>query len=209
LYSLPDDFYIQNDSIPLLIPIVPDTIGLQPNTLFRWHPSTGATSYRIVLYDIDSTTPVPMLFTYVTDTSYLYGLTLPDSKYTWTVSANFDYARAAYPDTFWVDAGTNVIPGGTRHLPTAFALKVHASAGNLKISYDIPLQASGEKSRSGNVTIDMYDIRGKLIRVLYNGVLTAGYHGMTVNVGNLASGVYFCRMLAGGRQKIAAVHLMR
>jgi hypothetical protein len=40
-------------------------------------------------------------------------------------------------------------------------------------------------------------------------VLTAGYHRTTVNVGNIASGVYYCRMRAGGHQKIAAVYLMR
>jgi streptogramin lyase len=208
-YSLPDDFYIQNDSIPLLIPIVPDTIGQQPSTLFRWHPSTGAASYRIVLYDIDSASPATVLMTYVTDTSYLIGMTLPISKYSWTVSANFDYTRTAYPDTFWVSPFTAVIPGRTERLPTAFALKAHASAGNLKILYDIPLQTSGEESRTRSVMIDLYDIRGKLIRVLYNGVLTAGYHRTTVNVGNIASGVYYCRMRAGGHQKIAAVYLMR
>jgi hypothetical protein len=209
VYSRPDDFLIQNDSIPILIPIVPDTQPQQPATQFRWHPAKGATSYRIVLYDIGSGTPATVLMTYVTDTSYLFWMTLTESEYSWTVSANFDYSRTAYPDSFWVDDGTGLSPGETVRLPRAFALRARASAGNLTVLYDIPPQTPAGKSSGGTVTIDLYDIRGRVIRALYSGALTAGYHRMTVNAVAIASGVYYCRMRAGGNQKVAAVYLTR
>jgi hypothetical protein len=208
-YSLPDNFYIQNDSIPLLIPIVPDTLGTQTSTLFSWHPTTGATSYKIMIYSIDSTVPSPILLTYLTDTSYLYRLTLPSARYMWTVSANFDYTRTAYPDTFWVQS-TPVIPQWEqRNLPTAYGLKVTAASGQMRISCAIPRLADAGVSRGGNVAIEMFDIRGKLVRVVFNGMLTAGYHNLTVCVENVAAGIYYCRMRAGNQQKIAAVHFVR
>jgi hypothetical protein len=205
-YSLPDNFYLQNDSIPLLIPLVPDTLRVQTSTLFTWHPSTGATSYRIVIYDIDSTVLQTMLLAYVNDTSYLYAVPLPTSTYLWTVSANFDYTRTAYPDTFWVNT-TPVLPAGEQlHLPTAYGLKASAAAGHMRISCAIPRQNA---SRGVNVVIDMFDMRGKLVRVLFSGTLTAGYHPLNVTVESFASGIYFCRMRAGSQQRIAPVHLMR
>jgi hypothetical protein len=205
-YSLPDTFFIQNDSIPLLIPIVPDTISQQPSMLFTWHPSTGATSYRIMLYDIHAATPDTIFITEVTDTFYLCALILPAARYQWTVSANFDFSRTAYPDTFWLNASP-VLPGeNQRLLPTAYDIKVLAAAGHLRISCAIPRQNA---SRGVNVMIDLFDMRGKLVRVLFSGTLTAGYHPLNVTVDNFASGIYFCRMRTGGQQKVAAVHLMR
>jgi hypothetical protein len=204
-YSLPDTFFIQNDSIPLLIPIVPDTISQQPSMLFTWHPATGATSYRIMLYDIEVATPDTIFITEVTDSFYLYALTLPTARYQWTVSADFDYSQTAYPDTFWVNASP-VLPGEKqRLLPTAYGIKALAGAGHMKILCAIPQQKAGV----AGVAIDLYDIRGRLVRMLYSGTLAAGYHHLSIRTGAMASGIYYCRMRAGGIQKVAAVHLMR
>ena len=204
--SLPDDFYIQSDSIPLLIPIVPDTLGMQTSTLFSWHRSTGATTYRIMIYDIDSTVPQPVVLTYVTDTFYLHGITLQTGRYRWTVSANFDYNRTAYPDTFWVKIPPAVLPGEKSMLPKAYALKAYAASGGMRISCAIPRQPSG---RACAVTIDMFDIRGKMVRLIYSGTLEAGYHQLPASVENVASGIYYCRMRAGSQQKTVPLYLKK
>jgi hypothetical protein len=142
----------------------------------------------------------------VADTAYVYSLTLPVAKYMWTVSSSVDTSRTAYPDTFWVDASP-VFPGGNQKLlPSAFALMVHATAGHLKISCAVPRQPA---AGCAAVTIDLFDIRGRLVRVLYSGVLPAGYHRLPVTAGALANGVYYCRMRAGSYNKVAPLHFMR
>lgn len=202
--SLPDNFYVQNDSIPLLIPIVPDTLGIQTSTLFKWHPSTAGITYRIQLYRVDTTVPQPVAISYVTDTFYTHSVTMRNGKYMWTVSADFDYSRTAYPDTFWVGGAPVIYSGERCLLPAAYGLKAHTAAGHLRILCAIPRQSCG-----GKVTVAMFDIRGKLIRAVFNGMLTAGYHQFPVSVENIATGVYYCRMRAGNQQTMTSIYLKK
>lgn len=56
------------------------------------------------------------------------------------------------------------------------------------ISYEMPV--------SGYVRLTIYDILGREIKILVNGYQKAGYYDVRFNAGNLASGVYFYRILA-------------
>ncbi len=47
------------------------------------------------------------------------------------------------------------------------------------------------------VTLRLYDAAGREIRTLLDGEMDAGYHRTTIDASELASGVYFCRMVAG------------
>jgi len=51
--------------------------------------------------------------------------------------------------------------------------------------------------KSGHAIIKIYDITGKEIATLLDGVISAGSHQVTWNAKNLSSGVYFYRMQAG------------
>jgi hypothetical protein len=51
-----------------------------------------------------------------------------------------------------------------------------------------------------NVKLTMTNVYGQQIAVLANGELNAGAHSVTIETGNLASGVYFCNMFAGDVQ---------
>ena len=44
----------------------------------------------------------------------------------------------------------------------------------------------------------IYDITGREMKTLVNEMKTAGYYKIQFNAGNLASGVYFYQMTAGG-----------
>lgn len=48
--------------------------------------------------------------------------------------------------------------------------------------------------KSGNVKLIVYDISGKEVRVLINGILTAGNYNAQLDASKLASGVYFYRL---------------
>ena len=54
------------------------------------------------------------------------------------------------------------------------------------IEYSIPYQAT--------VDIRLYDIRGKFIKMIYSGIQTAGAHKIAFKGGDLASGIYICRV---------------
>jgi hypothetical protein len=54
------------------------------------------------------------------------------------------------------------------------------------IGYDLP--------RQGFVALKIYDMLGREVKSMVNGVQTAGYHSVTFNAGGLSSGVYFYRL---------------
>jgi hypothetical protein len=58
---------------------------------------------------------------------------------------------------------------------------------------------------ASQVTIKVYDVRGREVATLVDGQLGPGYHSATVNGAELASGVYFCRMDA---ERFSATHKM-
>ena len=83
-------------------------------------------------------------------------------------------------------------------MPRVFSL--HQNAPNpfnpeTVIRYDVP-------APGGKVTLTVYDVSGRLVRTLVDGVQTAGQHSARWNGRNgergVASGVYFCRMTAPG-----------
>jgi hypothetical protein len=49
----------------------------------------------------------------------------------------------------------------------------------------------------GRVTMKLYDVAGREVRVLVDEELPAGWHRTVLDAQGLASGIYFCRMTAG------------
>jgi hypothetical protein len=59
------------------------------------------------------------------------------------------------------------------------------------------------------VTIEVFDILGSKITTLVNGEMEAGYHSVTWNAGNLASGVYFYKIQSGSFSAIKKLMLLK
>jgi hypothetical protein len=51
--------------------------------------------------------------------------------------------------------------------------------------------------RTENVTLALFDLLGREVLIIESGLRSAGLHSVAVNGSNLASGVYFCRLIAG------------
>jgi hypothetical protein len=202
--SQPDHFFIQSDSIPVLIPIKPDTIPPQAGMMFTWHPGVGATSYKIQIYKID-TLPQAVVITFTNDTFYADAVPLQAGRYMWTVSANFDFSRIAYPDTFWVKSVTGKIPEIKGNVPMVYSLKAFSVAGHLKILCAIPKPVA----QAPRTVIEMFDVRGRLISKVFDGVLLAGYYQFRVDVDNIACGVYFCTLCAGGKREMTSFYFKK
>jgi hypothetical protein len=45
---------------------------------------------------------------------------------------------------------------------------------------------------ASNLKISLFDLNGKLIKVLENGYKTSGYHEIRINAADLTSGIYYC-----------------
>ena len=68
--------------------------------------------------------------------------------------------------------------------------------------------------RTANVNISVYDVTGRLVRVLLDKEVESGrteiiWNGTDVNGRNVGSGVYLCRMTSGDFEKTAKMILMR
>ncbi len=98
---------------------------------------------------------------------------------------------------------------GTVHdYPDRVSVKVEAGATvvydyHLAQNYPNPFNPStrieyGLKAR-GLVTIQLYDVLGRLVATLVNEVKEAGNYAVTFNASGLSSGVYFYRYTAGGK----------
>jgi hypothetical protein len=61
----------------------------------------------------------------------------------------------------------------------------------------------------GRVTLRLYDLAGRQVRVLVDAELPAGIHVTTLDGTGLASGVYFCRMSAGTYKQTRELTLVK
>ena len=81
---------------------------------------------------------------------------------------------------------------------------------NTTISFTIP----GDSGSKQNVSLNIYDIRGALVRTLLNGPVAGGRHEVVWNGTNnrgeqVASGVYFTRFTMGGYKSVRKMILLR
>ena len=59
-----------------------------------------------------------------------------------------------------------------------------------KLTYSLP--------STGEISLNVYNINGKLVDTLIKGQQSSGSHEITFNASNLPSGVYFARLEWGG-----------
>ncbi|MBM2842052.1 MAG: hypothetical protein HW412_2580 [Bacteroidetes bacterium] len=97
------------------------------------------------------------------------------------------------PAMRWLKLGTTVDVAIQEGLPTTFALSQNYPNPfnpSTMVNFDVPEQA--------HVKIVVYDIIGREVLTLVDGEYVAGYHRATFTATNLASGVYFYRMMSVG-----------
>ncbi|MBW7889074.1 MAG: T9SS type A sorting domain-containing protein [Bacteroidetes bacterium] len=62
---------------------------------------------------------------------------------------------------------------------------------------------------NGNVTLTVYDLLGKEVTILINGIQPAGNYSVSFDASHLSSGMYFAKLQSGGKMRIMKMLLMK
>ena len=117
-----------------------------------------------------------------------------------------DFMNRVYVGIYSNDAGS----GGTVALqdenisPNKFSLEQ-----NYPNPFNPKTQIQFNLNRSGDVALDLFDIRGAKIKSLINKYHEAGSHEFTLDGSSLASGVYFYSLTVNGNTKTRKLALMK
>jgi hypothetical protein len=125
------------------------------------------------------------------------------AAYTGSDSVNWD------PVITYLSGGNSNISGTALSLTGASSLlgaMPNPFAGVTKIKFQVP--------SAQEMTIQLFDIHGRLIKTLVEGTISAGYHQVAFNNRDangrlLVNGVYFCRMQAKGFEKTMKLLLVK
>jgi hypothetical protein len=122
----------------------------------------------------------------------------PDNTYGWGLPNGLSALNAS-PATV-ADYGCI----GNESFPASFSLgSPYPNPFNPAVA--IPFRLSSP----ARVTVSVYDITGRLIAILYNGIAMTGEHRVIWNAGRQSSGVYLIRMNWGKRTEVRKALLVK
>ena len=102
------------------------------------------------------------------------------------------------------DAWSTITDVEGTEIPTEFAL--HAAYPN---PFNPSTQIRFDVAEAGQVTLRVFDLLGRHVATLQDGMLAAGQHKVTFEASNLPSGTYVYRMVAGGKAMTKTVVLLK
>jgi hypothetical protein len=127
----------------------------------------------------------------------------------WPQTTFWYEVRAVFPD------GTeDVVAGSPARVTTEgrltlalYPLRPNPTSGSSSVSFDIP-------DHSGSVRLALYNVRGQLVRTVVDGPVERGRHerswdGTDDRGEQVASGVYFARLMVDGRSSNQKVMVLR
>jgi spore coat protein A, manganese oxidase len=59
------------------------------------------------------------------------------------------------------------------------------------------------------VSIQLYDVKGKLVKTVFDGETQAGVHRISIDGSNMANGAYFCKINISGQQSLRKLVLQK
>jgi len=82
------------------------------------------------------------------------------------------------------------------------------------IRFDVPGRVEGNGSTSARIVMNVYDVRGRIVKRLIDGSMPAGpatvtWDGMNESGTNVSSGIYFLRMITGEQRHTRKMVLLR
>jgi aminopeptidase N len=179
--------------------------GVGVPTTFRWSAVTGAEHYRLQVATDASFTMIAVDDSTPTGTSLVVSSLQPSKNYYWRIRGEFAEGVGLWSGfngfTTAAAAAVDLIPG---ELPSVYAMyQNYPNPFNpsTTIRFDLP--------RPAHVRFVVYSLLGETVAQLADGSFTPGTYNVTWDAGNVASGVYFCRLEAGAFVKTIKVTLTR
>jgi hypothetical protein len=182
--GVPDQFYAYGGC-----PMINDFDVLERAGGGRWalrYPDVGGTSYYAAIANEQDNSHGQPVRTMWFGFSYMY---VRDDVQS-TPQDRFEIARDVFA---WMQSATNANVSDAK-IPLAFAL-----AQNFPNPFNPSTTIRFDMKEKGLVTIKIYDVGGRLVRTLVDGVMNAGSHGAAWDGRNgrgaaVASGIYFYKM---------------
>jgi len=144
---------------------------------------------------------------------------VPAGAYGVTVSFTLDGDTRSYsPENFTVGEGATTlnitVPQSASDDDTVFVPVVTALRANYPNPFNPTTTVVFDMARAGHVSLEVYNVKGQLVRVLANGGYDAGRHSVVWNGDDLSgrsvgSGVYFYRMTTEGYSTVRKMLLMK
>jgi hypothetical protein len=179
----------------LLLPAANAT-DVPRNPTFVWNSAINATKYRLQVATDNNFTSIVLDTIAFEDTT----LTVKDplgaqGDYFWQVFSGNIGGFGTTPSTPRLfstgDSIIQAVAGANSERPKVFALlQNYPNPFNptTNIAYELPTTA--------HVKITIYDVLGRVVATLADGIQTANRYRITWNASNVSTGVYFCRMEA-------------
>jgi hypothetical protein len=210
-------------AVRLLLPANNDTLRIdsaRQEIKFVWSKSSDVDTEDTLLYALSVSGPgVDTTITGLSDTSFSYTLSglakagkggvlarlQAGLTYLWTVHVTDGHVTVASPDTFSFQLApvTGVADG--KRVPTTYALyQNYPNPFNptTHIEFDLP--------RQSQVTLKVYNLLGAEVSTLIDQqLLSVGVYKTELNGTNLASGIYFYRLVAEGENGSAFVSVKK
>jgi hypothetical protein len=193
--------YTANVTVTYIAPAAPVNLVVFDTTStkigIKWRKNTESDFLRYRIYRGTSpapTTKVDSTTGGIADTSKVFtGLTNGTKYYLRVTAVNSAGLESPYSNEVSGTPGTAVaVEQALGKTPTEYSLSQNYPNPfnpSTVIGFDLP--------KSSTVKITVYDILGNEVQQLANGVQSAGYHSVTFNAQNLASGMYFYKIQAG------------
>ncbi len=195
--------YLATPVQPLLVSPI-GTTGEPRNAVLRWHPSPLAASYRLQVAS-DSRFLTVLVDSTVADTLLRVNPLDPLTTFYWRANASNDSGVSPYTSTKSFTTGDQIVGVDVaQQLPSAFRLSQNFPNPfnpSTQIAYAVP-----ERSR---ITLRVYDLLGKEVATLFDGIRPAGEYVAVFHGNGLASGVYFYRLEAGGFTETRKLVMMK
>lgn len=81
--------------------------------------------------------------------------------------------------------------------------------GNYPNPFNPTTSVRFQLAEAGRINLSVFDVQGRLVTTLMDGVVAAGVHEQTFDAAGLASGVYFARLTSGSQSDLMKMVLMK
>jgi hypothetical protein len=148
--------------------------------------------------DKDENFTNPIIIKGIQDTTYQIDSLTPGNTYFWKVLARNYYGDSLWSSNvngFYIDQNATDIKQIDQTVPEEFNVEQNYPNPfnpTTTISYQIP-----EQDRNDNVILKVYDVLGRLVKVLVNETQKAGNYTVEFDGSSLSSGIYYYTVTAG------------